>query len=950
MKIPLVSSIGKLFSYFSVSRKDPIRLVTIPDKVDFSFLETVAIEEEDLIPMGEVVLFDYSDFSDLTPVSEDDVLDWLELDDIESENAGRHTLEPPTVDKELKILRDSGVPEDLLPACGLAIAIYKDNKNTEIVNKAISEFQQLGELELSDDEKDLYEELLAQYSMQEDDFFKGEFTSNYVELIKKNPSKKDWREYKRFIAYHRERNLPISELTGSFKLCLDVELPEREKTFLYDVVIPHLKDHNYELSNIKNSVAYLSDSKLDDNQWKNYEKLVRYKIKQCAMIDELTYSFAYLIRTKPNQKQCDIVNKAINYSINNGFGLHDMLTDFAEFVREDPSDYQHQLFLEMLDVIQAHEKKKSLHLYTKGFVDLVKAKASPLLLETYKTTACTTLHTDSDTNNLINWLKYCTQRLVFIRYPEAVLRSHNEAIKKSILVTPHQTVRSLCELTSHSAIYTMLRSDSVGERSKALQTYTQITTNDHLPYPLFLGKNKPNPEAGRVQGETEKVMRRAFDVYHGFSALTFDSKRTPDKEPPTLARFGKDAANSFKYIHANDPNGFPGKGFLVSGIEPKKVFASDKDNPDELHKYKSAWKWAENEFDDLPNTHFIFTRGFVAVTCLGDKYKLPSGNENNEDVNYSYVVFNDHQQNYKQDVAYLIPTDVLNEKLKGTTIRLEDLGEATKEYEDINETLPSPQAFMDAAKELGVNVLNIGWGSNYGGSLSNAYPPDSSPYHWWEKEMRAQGETKDFWNHVHKSHMHGGYKNTMATIGDDILVFRKAHQEVYDVTTRYQNLLDLFRISFGLWHKGQTAGEIVKPSGYDPFVDEKLRETEQVASEDIYGEASENQNAHRMLFEAYKWHDAINHGKNNPNDFPVLVMADIFNYWNQPTSPIFLDTYDMTLKIEDATYQLPLDFSEVGDVEITLWQEKVMPHVRDVSKDLRFYHKKDLGLLKEVVS
>lgn len=949
MKILFVSSIGKLFTYFFTSRRDPVSHVMAPKEVDFSFLEpTHVVEDEPLIPMGEVVLFDDFAFDDVS-ITEDDVVEWLKED--EFENAGKKTVELPSINRELEILKNAGVPDSLLPVCGLAISLHKSNGNSRIVVKALEEFSKLGEVKLTAEQKSLYSDLLSQYSIKDNDFFSGEFTSNYIELVKQNPSQKDWDEYKNFIAYHRNIDLPISRLTSNFRGCLGIKLPERERKYLYEVVIPYLKSHNYELSDIKSSFVYLSESNLNDNQWENFKKVVNYKMKLGCMLDNLTTSFAYLIRTKPNQEQCDFINKAITYSMKNGFGLHDLLTDFGRFVAQRPNDYKHELFLEMLDAIQDQGvKKKQLHLYTKGFVDLIEARASNLLLETYKTTALGTLNTDSDVHNLISWLNYCMKGLIFIRYPEAMLKNHNEGIRKGILNTPNQVVRSICELTSHSAIYTMLRSDSVPERSKALQIYTQISTNDHLPYPLFLdeARQKPNPEAGRVQGEIEKVMRRIFDVYHGFSALTFDCMRTPEKEPPAIARFGKDVANTFKYVHSNDPMGFPGKGFLVSGIKPEKLFGPDKGAEGLLQKYKEACKWAKNEFGDLENTHFLFTRGFIVVTSIGDKYKLPSGNEKGDHINYSYVVFNDHQHNYKNVAAYLVPTQVLNEMLKGTTFGLDDMGEATLNVEDINEKIPTPRAFIEAAQKIGANVLNIGWGSNYGGSLSNAYPPDSAPYHTWEPEMRQKGETKDFWGHVHKSHMHSGYKNTMKTLGDDILMFRQAHKEVYDITTSYQNLLDLFRISFSLWHKGQTAGEIIKPPNYDPFVDNDAREIEEVASEDIYGEALYNPNTPRMLFEAYKWHEGRSYGRNNPNDFPVLVVADTFNYWNQPNSEVYLDTYDMTLKIGDKTYELPTDFSEVGDVEITLWREKVMPYVSSISKDLRFYHKKDLGLLKEV--
>ena len=534
------------------------------------------------------------------------------------------------------------------------------------------------------------------------------------------------------------------------------------------------------------------------------------------------------------------------------------------------------------------------------------------------------------------------------KYLIPFLRNYNRAFETGYLTTDKQAealiIKTSRELIVQTQVNYLLRNST--KTKTATKNIESLLQSDSVPYALRLekGSDTPmNPQARQAHNETLQIYSREYDFYRGFSALTFDCRRPPTKEPPLLARFGNDVAISTKFIHAKDDlNGFPGRGLLISGLLPEKIFVADsKNSSDPYHHYKKAWPWANEVFDDISNTHFIFTRGMIIVSCPGnEKYVL-------DGVEYSYVVLNDHHNNFGMDAGFLVPTEVIKKKIAGTTYAYEDFGSPQTNKKDINEAGFRSEDLISAAKEIkNANVLNLGWGSNIGGGLCNAYPVDSSPYHMWEQELRKHSHTEDSYKHVHKSHITGRYLDDMTPEMDRLLIpLRHAHDQVFTVTTRYQNLLDILRLAKSFWNKGETMGDYLEPLNrtdddlFEREEKEQFLETSFDSGDLVYNPAS-----NRMLVEAYKWHSGIQQGIKDRNKFPVLVIAETRDYWSKPSSPIVLDTYDLILKVADQTIDLP-DYSDgTGEFESKLWNELVMPLVQDSTKDLRFYDRRDLGL------
>src|SRR5262249_6075501 len=155
---------------------------------------------------------------------------------------------------------------------------------------------------------------------------------------------------------------------------------------------------------------------------------------------------------------------------------------------------------------------------------------------------------------------------------------------------------------------------------------------------------------------------------------------------------------------------------------------------------------------------------------------------------------------------------------------------------------------------------------------------------------------------------------------------RRAHAEVYDAACSAQNLLDLFRLSLSLWHKGYM-GSADGPPG------ESSDEAELVLGDGVsLGRA--------MLKEAYLWHWYVGpDGLFAPERCPILCDAPILDYWTKPVPRFRLDTFSMNLFVGGDTIQLPRDGTGEGRGEVEIWEKIVSPLV-GFGDDIRFYDRK----------
>ncbi len=572
--------------------------------------------------------------------------------------------------------------------------------------------------------------------------------------------------------------------------------------------------------------------------------------------------------------------------------------------------------------------------YVRG---LVREGASPLIQDVFN--SAFTFHVDKNDYSGIQLAARCCVALAKYNPPEAILKNYINAVAQGTIKTKEESIKLLKETTVQAAAITLFRSTNELEREEA-RNFIKVLAKADRPIVKF---NVGYEDEKRVLEQSGSTIKRLFNVHHGFSALKFETRRPPSKKPPLLARFGKDTARQVKYIHAKDINSFPGKGILISGLIPEKLFIPDlkaeKKGEDPFHTYKKAWAYLKNEFDDMKNTHYLFTRGMVVVSCPGnDKFELT--NKDGKKAHYSLVITNDHFHGNTYNRAFLIPTEVIQKKLKGSTIPYEDYPAIPKDTKDINETGMKIEDLINASREMGAYERNVGSLSNLNGGLCNSLPLDSEPLFAWEKEKRNRGYGTDLWGRINKSYTPGSNLE-----GDLWTSLRKEHDDVARVTDGYLNLLDLFMLGNARFHKGFTQAEAPIQENLDIFDQVEIKNQEQKIFQGSGEELLRNPNSLLTLNEAYDFHvGGKEQNKTDRNDYPIFALTDSRDYWTVPKPEVMLDSFDMTLTIKGEKIQLPKDSNGIGDFEAEeIWFTKVMPYFED-ENDFRPYDRRDLGI------
>ncbi len=473
-----------------------------------------------------------------------------------------------------------------------------------------------------------------------------------------------------------------------------------------------------------------------------------------------------------------------------------------------------------------------------------------------------------------------------------------------------------------------IQAASLKERRAAGSTLRELYNLDTGPYPLATAHDdkQVNPEYRKMWNEVMEVYRGVFDLHYGFGHSTFECKAPPKTEDWMLLRFAFDSAIRVSRLVSSDANAFPGPGCLISGLRLERLFAANPATPDDPYSlFKEAWRWVAPVIEDLPRTSFLMSRG-VKMFIGPDEptYKL-------DGVHYALVVWNDHFDNRRLDAAALVPVSVIELALRGRIKRIDNLGDrptAARSGSAVEVGLKFHELKL-ACEERNIPFLNLGWASNMGG-LCNAYAPCSPPYFEWERQLATHD--KDGAGHIHKSHIKGHYVATAdAETTRLLLPLRQAHDAVYGVTSAYLGLSDLFRISLALWHKGLT-------------LTEQMGEERELEIEAGNEEESLSANELKMLEEAYRWNDLHEQNAIDREAFPILCIARTFDSWNMTTSPVMLDTYDLTLCLADGTtVSLDRRSDHVPDSLIGLWAARVRPLYRNrVELDLRFLDRRSV--------
>lgn len=579
-------------------------------------------------------------------------------------------------------------------------------------------------------------------------------------------------------------------------------------------------------------------------------------------------------------------------------------------------------------------------------------------------------HYDESFTRSAEWehIKKFTRLIVNSQMSIAYLANYSKAVQAKVIANSEDSLKLLKTMSEHALGTKLLLTDSTGDRAKALAdlrfiTETRSYDSESLENALTIDTDRgiiarnnswQNKHGLDIAGHEQRGLfyfDKMYDHFHGYGALTVECKRPPNKEPPLLARFANDLGK-VRLINAREIGEFPGRGFLIKRLDPRRIFAADKTHADPFHHYRDAWPGLAEQIDDLINTAFIFCRGMIVIGCHHpERYNLsipglPA-------VSYSYVFFNEHFKNPLCKVAYLVPTILIKNKFRDSFIEFEDYKTFDPDKPDINKIIWSPETLADLAAQVGLPIFEVGRAGNITRGFSQLAGNSVYPYMVnLKKLIEEHNEVMDEWN---KGVMYDygtdkrekalnrirALKFEISTVQTQVANLGSRSMGMLGILGRYHNLFDLFRISLALWHKGQTADSGVANN-------EAFQTAQLTPSVDDIGEAFFNPSAVRMLVEAYVWHKEGHESGLKKKDFPVLVLANTLDYWRIPPSPFVLDTWNLTLNMSGETIELPQWSNGRGEEEVEVWTDRVLPLAQSTLKDLRFYDREAIGEAQEL--
>lgn len=583
------------------------------------------------------------------------------------------------------------------------------------------------------------------------------------------------------------------------------------------------------------------------------------------------------------------------------------------------------------------------------------------------------------------------------------------ALQNERIKTPKQLQQTLLEITSQVIIADYLKAGTENEREIFRAEYETIAVADNLPYP------EHDPRNQKAFNDVARIHYRAKSIRHGFSPLMIDFRRPPNGDFPLFVRFGTDVSKEVFYIDAKDKDSAPGRGFFISGLNLNKIFVPDftaKARGEDPYKaYMETWTELANDIYSAEDTKFMFTRLGIIVSSPEDKSHELTISSDGKKVHYSYFISNDHfgGKDFKHNGSesfYLIPTEVIENKLKGSLIPYKDFNGYGTARKDINDCGFTLYDLEQEADKIGAPVYHLGSGSTFAGGFSNAIRPGKKWYYPNELELaKLPIVVSDAWGHTHKGDITGRYISGLTgndseqavEMREKFKVHAKVHEEIVKVAKSLQNRLEILLLGYSDWQKGFTISEIpaeVNPedvlaqfdglpiadgsnedslyaAAYDGIIfkdSDRIDETFLPDNaEDVFGESFnmldlknaeqvletsndisailKNPNAYRMLDEAYKWHNGGKlKGITDKSFYPILALGPRTNLWIIQKSPFYLDTHNMAIKVGDYSFQFPDSGSGKGNEKAEeLWRDFVAPHLLG-DNSIRFYDRRDLGI------
>lgn len=443
------------------------------------------------------------------------------------------------------------------------------------------------------------------------------------------------------------------------------------------------------------------------------------------------------------------------------------------------------------------------------------------------------------------------------------------------------------------------------------------------------------------------------DIAHGFAALMFESRRTPTRQPPLIAQFGRDVGK-VSYLNSRETDAFPGRGVVISHLQLDRILVADEaareagKNP--FHLYARAWPELAPHFRDFIKTQFLFSRGMIVVACTNARrftIDVPShGREH-----YSLVAFNAHFKNPDSRTVYAVPTALLRKTgISRTLVGMDDYTGFQPRKPDLNQLLPTPESLIHD-EEFGHLIVEIGKAS----LLTQSIFPYKEPKDRWPEYERSladyNGRMREWNNKGHEYHnSRAGYRLGMALMDEfeklekwrwrneaqtreEAVYVAEKGNELLAAMNSYRRIIDLFLIANSLWQKGYTQGEAVQRPVANGDVDDFWAEESFAPKGDAEMRRSEgsevfwNQNSIRMLAYIYEMNSQRRFNMADPNQYPIVMITEARRLSDLSANRVMIDTYTMKAHVGDKVIQLSPDEMTMDDE--SFWHNQIMPFAAD---------------------
>lgn len=448
--------------------------------------------------------------------------------------------------------------------------------------------------------------------------------------------------------------------------------------------------------------------------------------------------------------------------------------------------------------------------------------------------------------------------------------------------------------------------------------FSELFHNGDLPF------RQGTPEYDQCLRESQAIMRASFNAHYGFGALANDAKGWKDS---ILARFGRDVAlQEVQAPRCKDGNAFPGMGYVITGLNDDFLRIPDPargmDSDEAYNNFLANYPFLAAVADDIGSTQFTFLRGMMVVTNTKDKYCLPD--RDHKMIPYSLVIYNEHFHNNGYDIAFLVPSKILLDKMKPTLFSIYDTDAPATIPQNINDVPLDIESLRKEAHDMNASILSLGSSSNIAG-LSNAWEPNRRPYWGWEAEKDKYWRDLD--GHKHKWFAMARHEQFWTQENEEEMKpFQRVHKEVNGVAKSLFDNFNSFKLFLSAYKHGYL-GNFASKKG-STTTDESIRT---FASSDSFQTSSDND---MMFDQAYLLRQAAL--KRKATNFPKLAVYDTYKWSSEPLKGFELDLANMQLTLNGQTHQLNMDKPTTADR--ALWR-RVFSQFAGLNYDFRFHEK-----------